>query len=174
MSSPSSLDERPSVVVVGAGPTGLLVAAELVRHNVECLLIDGHDAPLIWDRASIVHARTIEIFEALGLADQILDQAVSIRGSRLRSDMQTLGTLDLGSADSRYGFDLGVSEDVTESVLTKYLEGHGGRVTRSTRLTGIGIRPGGITATIEYDREQRDVEASWIVGCDGPTAQHAD
>src|ERR1039457_2549608 len=121
VSSPSSLDERPSVVVVGAGPTGLLVAAELVRHNVECLLIDGHDAPLIWDRASIVHARTIEIFEALGLADQILDQAVSIRGSRLRSDMQTLGTLDLGSADSRYGFDQGVSEDVTESVLTKYL-----------------------------------------------------
>jgi 2-polyprenyl-6-methoxyphenol hydroxylase-like FAD-dependent oxidoreductase len=106
VSSPSSLDERPSVVVVGAGPTGLLVAADLVRRSVGCLLIDGHDAPLGWDRATIVHARTIEIFEALGLADQILDQAVRIRGSRLRSDMQTLGTLDLGSADGRYGMDL--------------------------------------------------------------------
>jgi 2-polyprenyl-6-methoxyphenol hydroxylase-like FAD-dependent oxidoreductase len=167
VSSPPSLDERPSVVVVGAGPAGLLLAAELIRRNVECLLIDGHDAPLGWDRATIVHARTIEIFEALGLADQILDQAVRIRGSRLRSDLQTLGTLDLGSADSRYGFDLGLSEDVTETVLTKFLEDHGGEVTRSTRLTGIGTRPGGITATIEHDGEQRDVETSWIVGCDG-------
>jgi 2-polyprenyl-6-methoxyphenol hydroxylase-like FAD-dependent oxidoreductase len=131
------------VVVVGSGPTGLLLAAELVRRNVDCLLIDAHDAPLGWDRATVVHARSIEIFEALGLTDQILDQGVRVRGSRLRSDMQTLGELDLGSADGRYGFDVGLSEDVTESVLTNYLEGRGGAVTRSTRLVGSPLDPTG-------------------------------
>lgn len=67
------------MLVVGAGPTGLLLAAELARRDVDCLLIDAHDAPLDWDRATVVHTRSIEIFEPLGLADRILDQAV--RGS---------------------------------------------------------------------------------------------
>jgi 2-polyprenyl-6-methoxyphenol hydroxylase-like FAD-dependent oxidoreductase len=152
---------------MGSGPTGLLLAAELVRRDVDCLLIDAHDAPLGWDRATVVHARSIEIFEALGLTDQILDQGVRVRGSRLRSDMQTLGELDIGSADGRYGFDLGLSEDVTESILTKYLEDRGGSVTRSTRLVGIATRPDGVVATVEHEGRQRDVETSWIVGCDG-------
>ena len=116
----------PSVVVVGAGPTGLLLAAELARRDVDCLLIDAHDAPLGWDRATVVHARSIEIFEALGLVDRFLDEGVKVRGARLRSDGQPLGEMNLGLADSRYGFDLGVSEEFTESVLTDYLEDHGG------------------------------------------------
>ena len=120
-----------SVVVVGAGPTGLLLAAELVRRDIGVLLIDGHDAPLGWDRATIVHARSIEIFEALGLADQIVDRSVKIRGAEMRSGGTTLGVMDLGLADRRYGFDLGLSEDETESVLTTYLEGLGGVVTRA-------------------------------------------
>ena len=54
------------MLVVGAGPTGLLLAAELERRDVECLLIDALDAPRGWDRATVVHERSLEIFEALG------------------------------------------------------------------------------------------------------------
>jgi 2-polyprenyl-6-methoxyphenol hydroxylase-like FAD-dependent oxidoreductase len=50
-SAPTSPEPRLSVFVVGAGPTGLLLASELVRRDVDCLLIDAHDAPLGWDRA---------------------------------------------------------------------------------------------------------------------------
>ncbi len=88
---PALQEATPSVVVVGAGPTGLLLASELARRDVDCLLIDAHDAPLEWDRATIVHARSIEIFEALGLADQIMDRAVKIRAAQMRSDGVTLG-----------------------------------------------------------------------------------
>ena len=161
------LDSDPSVVVVGAGPTGLLLAAELARRDVDCLLIDAHDAPLDWDRATVLHTRTIEIFEALGLADRILDEGVRVRGSDLRSDGQTLARLDHGLAGSRYGFDLGLSENVTESVLTSYLEERGGTVTRSARLVGIATQPGGAVVTIEQNGEQREVATRWIVGCDG-------
>ena len=137
-SSPSgSLDRAPCVLVVGAGPTGLLLASELVRRDVDCLLIDAHDAPLGWDRATVVHERSIEVFEALGLADRLIDQSVKVRGAQLRSDGSPLGVVDLGSAGSRYGFDLGLSEEVVESVLTQHLEDHGGAVTRSTRLVGM-------------------------------------
>jgi 2-polyprenyl-6-methoxyphenol hydroxylase-like FAD-dependent oxidoreductase len=157
----------PPVVVVGAGPTGLLLAAELVRRDVDCLLLESHDAPLGWDRATVVHARSIEVLEALGLADRIVSQGVKIRGARLRAGGRTLGELNLGLAGGRYGFDLGLSEQVTESILTEYLEDHGGSVTRATRLTGIRARPDGAIATVEHEGERREVEASWIVGCDG-------
>ncbi len=153
--------------MVGAGPTGLLLAAELTRRDVDCLLVDAHDAPLGWDRATVIHARTIEVFEALGLADRLLEAGVKVRGARLRSDGQTLGRLDLSLADSRYGFDLGLSEDVTESVLTRYLEDLGGAVTRSTRLVGIAPQSDGVVATLEHEGRRREVVTSWIVGCDG-------
>jgi 2-polyprenyl-6-methoxyphenol hydroxylase-like FAD-dependent oxidoreductase len=165
--TPGKPDMHPSVVVVGAGPTGLLLAVELVRRDVGVLLIDGHDAPLGWDRATIVHARSIEIFEALGLAAQIVDRSVKIRAARMRSGGITLGEIDLGLADRRYGFDLGLSENETESVLTGCLEGLGGAVARSARLVEISKGPDGVVATIEQDGVRREVTTSWIVGCDG-------
>ena len=164
---PALREATPSVVVVGAGPTGLLLASELARRDVDCLLIDAHDAPLGWDRATIVHARSIEIFEALGLAEQLIDRAVKIRAAQMRSDGVILGEMDLGLADGRYGFDLGLSEDVTESVLTGYLKSLGGTVTRSTRLIGFVDRPDGVVATIEQNGERYEVTTSWLVGCDG-------
>src|SRR5687767_9463583 len=75
-SSPAMPDASAQVVVVGAGPTGLLLAAELERRDVACLLIDALDAPRGWDRATVVHPRSMEVFEALGLVERFLDQGV--------------------------------------------------------------------------------------------------
>jgi 2-polyprenyl-6-methoxyphenol hydroxylase-like FAD-dependent oxidoreductase len=54
------------VLIIGAGPTGLLLAAELQRRGVQCHLIDAQAAPLHWDRATVVHPRSLQIFEAIG------------------------------------------------------------------------------------------------------------
>jgi len=139
----------------------------LERRDVGCLLIDMLDAPLGWDRATVVHPRSMEIFEALGRTDPFLDQGVKVRAARFHSGGETLGELDLGLADSRYCFDVGISEEVTESVLTANLEEHGGAVMRSTRLVGLRSQPDGVAATIERNGEHREVMASWVVGCDG-------
>jgi 2-polyprenyl-6-methoxyphenol hydroxylase-like FAD-dependent oxidoreductase len=155
------------VLVVGAGPTGLLLAAELARRNVPCLLIDASGAPLGWDRATVVHARSMEIFEALGLAHHFLDRGVRTRAARFRSGGEVLGELNFAAADGRYSFDIGISEEVTESVLTGYLEAHGGAVTRSTRLVGLLPLPDGVVATLERHGEQQEIRVSWVVGCDG-------
>ena len=145
----------------------MLLAAELTRRDVDCTLIDAHDMPLGWDRATVVHARSIEIFEALGMTDDLLRRGVRVRGARFRSNGSVLGEVSLEAAGGRYGFDLGLSEEITESLLTRYLEDHGGSVTRGTRLVGIGERADHVVATVKCDGTQRDVEASWIVGCDG-------
>ena len=157
----------PQVLVVGAGPTGLLLAAELERRDVPCLLIDALEAPRGWDRATVVHERSLEIFEALGIVDPLLADGVRTRVARFHSDGEVLGELNLGLTDSRYGFQLGVSEEVTESVLTDCLEAQGGAVTRSTRLVGLEPGEDAVTATLERAGERRERIVQWVVGCDG-------
>src|SRR5215213_11834652 len=155
------------VLVVGAGPTGLLLAAELARRDVGCLLIDALDAPRGWDRATVVHERSLQIFEALGIADGLLAEGIRTRSARFHSDGKVLAELPLDLTASRYGFQLGVSEEVTESVLTEYLEAKGGAVVRSTRLAGLEPGEGAVTATLERHGERREIVTSWVVGCDG-------
>jgi 2-polyprenyl-6-methoxyphenol hydroxylase-like FAD-dependent oxidoreductase len=161
------MDAKTQVLISGAGPTGLLLAGELRRRGVECLLIDELDAPRGWDRATVIHPRSMEIFEALGLAEQFLGEGVKVRRARLRSSGEILGERNLELTGCRYGFDVGLSEEVTERVLTGYLESVGGSVTRSTRLVGFVQSRDGGTATLERDGASFEVEAEWLVGCDG-------
>ena len=155
------------VMVVGAGPTGLLLAAELERRGVRCLLIDEEDHARGSDRATVIHPRSLEIFEAVGLVDRFLGDGVRVRGARFRSDGEALGELHLGTETSSYGFDIGISEEVTESVLTAYLEEQGGSVTRSTRLVGLRPWPDGVTAELDQRGHRSEVSVAWTVGCDG-------
>ena len=156
-----------SVLVVGAGPTGLLLASELQRRGVPCHLIDARPGPMHWDRATIVHPRSLQIFESLGLVDKLLDVGCRQRVIKIYSGGKTLGTIDLANCGSIYGFNLGLSEEVTESVLTDYLHRQGGKVNRSARLVGLARNSEGVLAEIEHDGERYKVEAGWVVGCDG-------
>jgi 2-polyprenyl-6-methoxyphenol hydroxylase-like FAD-dependent oxidoreductase len=155
------------VLVVGAGPTGLLLAAELQRRGVACRLIDANPAPLHWDRATVVHPRSLEVFESLGLIQPFLSTGVKQRFARLHSEGSVLGEINLSTCGSRYGFNLGISEEMTESILTQYLRRHGGEVVRASRLVGLQQRPDHVLATIERDGGSEAVAAQWVVGCDG-------
>ena len=120
--------DNTTVLVVGAGPTGLLLASELLRRNVVCRVIDAHQTPLHWDRATVVHPRSLELFEGLGLLDPLLAAGVKQRVARLHSQGVVLGEIDLSISGSRYGFNIGISEEVTESILTEYLHRQDGKV----------------------------------------------
>ena len=157
---------RP-VLVVGAGPTGLLLTAELRRRGVPCQLIDARSAPLHWDRATVVHPRSLEVFESLGLIKRFLDAGTKQRVVQIHSGGQLLGTMDLSTCGSIYGFNLGVSEEVTESILADYLHQQGGEVIHSSRLVGLTLRPEGVLAEIERGGCRYQVDARWVVGCDG-------
>jgi 2-polyprenyl-6-methoxyphenol hydroxylase-like FAD-dependent oxidoreductase len=158
---------QTSVLVVGAGPTGLLLASELQRRGVPCHLIDARPGPMHWDRATLVHPRSLQIFEAVGLVDKLLDVGCRQRIIKIHSDGKLLGTIDLSTSGSMYGFSLGVSEEVTESVLIDYLHKLGGEVNRSSRFVGMTLYFGGVLADIERDGGRYQVDARWVVGCDG-------
>ena len=85
------------------------------------MLIDELDAPRGWDRATVIHPRSIEIFEALGMADGLLAESARMTKAEFHSDGEPLGELDLSLVDSPYKFDLQLSEERTERLLTEYL-----------------------------------------------------
>lgn len=156
-----------TVLVVGAGPAGLLTAAELVRRGVDCLLIDAHEQPMDWDRATVVHPRSIEILDALGIVEPLLRAGVKQRHAHIYADGAVLGDIDLSLCGSRYPFNIGISEEVTESILHDHLVALGGAVTRATTLVGLQMQPDGVVATVEQHGTRSDVRAQWVVGCDG-------
>jgi len=161
------MPEDVTVLVVGAGPTGLLLAAELHRRGVACRLIDANPAPLHWDRATVVHPRSLEVFESLGLHEAFLTTGVKQCFARLRSAGSVLGEIDLSICGSRYGFNLGISEEVTETILTDYLHRQGGEIVRSSRLVDVKPRENDLVVTIARDGATEELAAQWVVGCDG-------
>ncbi len=156
-----------TVLVVGVGPTGLLLASELHRRGVVCRLIDAQPAPLHWDRATVVHPRSLEVFESLGLLESFLAAGVKQRVARLHSGGSLLGEIDLSSCGSRYGFNIGISEEMTEAILTDYLHRQGGEIVRSSRLVGLTVHESDLVATIARDGATEEVSAQWVLGCDG-------
>lgn len=171
------LPDRARVLVVGAGPTGLTTALELVRRGIAVLLVDRRPQPLPWDRATVIHSRTLEIFDALGLVEEFLQRGHRMDGVDIFAYGQRCVSLRFDSIDSRYPFDLNLPEHITEQILTRRLLDAGGAVQRGWTLTGLsgpaaeGPEPDGdgpLTARLEAgDGRVHSLEAEWVVGCDG-------
>lgn len=155
------------VLVVGAGPTGLTLAIELRRRGVEVLLIDALEAPQHWDRATVVHPRSLEVFEALGIVDEFLAAGAPQRAARLHSAGEVLVEVDFSRSGAAYPYNVGLSEEATEGFLAAKLEALGGKIERSTRLLRMSQDDDGVTATVERGGREEEVRARWIVGCGG-------
>src|SRR2546430_14692938 len=96
-------DAKTQVLISGAGPTGLLLAVELQRRGIDCLLADELDAPRGGDRATAIHPPSMEIFEGLCLAEQFPDQGLEGRAGRVPSRGRNLREPDLERIVGRSG-----------------------------------------------------------------------
>ena len=141
---------KTSVLIVGAGPTGLTLAAELGRRSVDCIIIDALEGPMSWDRATIIHPRTMELLSSVGVSDELLDVGVHQRFIDIYSDGEHLGRMDLAETDSPFGFNVNVSEEVTERAMSRHLHANGGAVRYSHRLIGMQLTDDRVLARIEH------------------------
>ena len=156
------------VLIVGAGPTGLVLAIELARRGVPFSLVDRHPEPLRWDRATVVKSRSLEVFAAMGLADTFMRRGRIIHGVNVFSDDAKVASFRFDGLDSPFPFMIGIPEHQTELILTQRLEQLGGRVERGVEFVGLEQRKLGVQARLRslHDGE-RTLEASWVVGTDG-------
>ena len=166
------------VLIVGAGPTGLVLALWLRRLGVNFRIIDKSAGPGETSRALAVQARTLEFHRQIGIVDDVLAAGVRIDRLTIRTPTGPVKALDLsdfGTGVSKYPFAFALPQDIHERVLISQLEKAGIEVERSTELAGFAENAGGITAILRKNGTEKTVEAAYICGCDGAhsTVRHA-
>ncbi len=156
------------ILIVGAGPSGLALAAELRRLGVaSIIIIDRQPAGANTSRAAVVHARTLDVLAPLGVSTQLVAEGVVVPTFRLRDRDAELASIDFSGIPSAYPFTLMCPQDRTEALLLSTLERLGGSVERRAELVSASVEGEGIVAEIASGGRTRHASARWIVGCDG-------
>ncbi len=159
------------VLVVGAGPTGLMLANQLVRRGVRVQIIDRHPGPSLQTRALGVQARTLEIYSHLGIVERALELGKRATGANIWSLGKKAARIPLGaigSAISPYPFLLILGQDDNERLMGDALRDQGMAVNWSTELVGLTQEADRVRATLkQQDGTKVEITAAWIAGCDG-------
>src|SRR5262245_25391262 len=169
MRSNASVDT--DVLVVGAGPTGLMLANQLMRRGIRTMIIDRHAGPARETRALGVQARTLELYQHLGIVDRALELgkrtiAASMWAHGKRAARVPVG--DIGKGLSPYPFLLILGQDDNERLLGESLNQKGLSVQWNTELMGLAQQSDRVVASVRNsDGTTRELTASWVGGCDG-------
>jgi 2-polyprenyl-6-methoxyphenol hydroxylase-like FAD-dependent oxidoreductase len=162
---------NPSVLIVGAGPTGLTLALWLTKQGVPVRIVDKTAGPGTTSRALAVHARTLELYQQLDLADAVVAKGYGVPGLRLWLGGEQKARIpfeEIASDLTRYGFLHIFPQDEHERLLVERLEALGVQVERSTELAGYAEEDDRVIARLRgADGGERVVDAAFIAGCDG-------
>jgi 2-polyprenyl-6-methoxyphenol hydroxylase-like FAD-dependent oxidoreductase len=164
----SDASETVDVLVVGAGPTGLMMASELLRHGLRVRLVDAEDRRCEQSRAIAVHARTLEILDDVGVGQSIVDAGKKLVGATLwAGGAEPVVRLDFDELPSRHRYVVSIAQAETERILGELLEKRGGAIERQTSLVSYRQDGTGVTATLKAPSGETSCRAAWLVGCDG-------
>lgn len=162
---------KTDVVIIGAGPTGLSLACQLVRYGVDFVILEKNEGVTPYSKAVGVQARTLEIYEQLGLAHKAIEQGTVAGKVRLLAGGEVRGELnlsDIGEGLSAYTYMLLLEQNKNERLLYEYLQSRGKEVLWKTELESFSQNDSGVTAQVKAaDGATRLVEAKFLVGCDG-------
>jgi 2-polyprenyl-6-methoxyphenol hydroxylase-like FAD-dependent oxidoreductase len=158
------------VLIVGAGPTGLVLALRLARHGVAVRIIDRNSGPGQASRAMAVHARTLEFYRQLGFADAVVDLGIRIEAIHLREhghDIAELPFKDIGAGLSPYPFVLAFPQDDHERFLVERLRAEGVEVEWNTELESFTQDEWGVRSELKRGAERIACGTAFLCGCDG-------
>jgi 2-polyprenyl-6-methoxyphenol hydroxylase-like FAD-dependent oxidoreductase len=156
------------VLVVGAGPTGLVLAADLLARGVLTRIIDKGDGVNLETRAIAIHARALEVLDLMGLAERFVDHGQAVRWFSFYTDGKPRVSLDLARNGTRFPFMLDIPQHQTETLLRARIAELGGTIEDGAELTALADEPAGVTARIrDADGQPRVITAEYVVGCDG-------
>ena len=154
------------VLIVGAGPTGLVLALWLTKRGIPCRIIDRNPGPGLRSRAMVVQARTLEFYRQLGIAEKVVEQGIKAKIIHLMEKGREVAQLqfgDIGQGISPYPYALSFPQDDHEKLLGVQLSKLGVRVEWDTEL--LHLEDQGDVVRAELNSEQ--IEAQFVCGCDG-------
>ncbi len=158
------------MLVVGAGPTGLALAAQLRAHGTGFRIVDRSLDRVHESRALAIQPRTLEALAGFGVTEELVargNPAMRVR-MHLPGREVRLPLFDIGCKDTPYPFLLFLSQAETERVLAEHLAAHDVPVERGTELVRLERENGGVRCRLRgRDGAEETVRARYVVGCDG-------
>ncbi|HTE13451.1 MAG TPA: FAD-dependent monooxygenase [Burkholderiales bacterium] len=159
------------VLIVGAGPTGLMLANQLVRRGVRAIIVDWHSGPAQQSRAVAVQARTLEIYSKLGIVERALELGKRGTGANMWAEGRWMARIplgEIGASVSPFPYVLILGQDDNERIMGEHLRKLGADVQWNTELLSFEQSPSHVTATLKQpDGATREVTAAYMAGCDG-------
>ncbi|CAN5658297.1 FAD-dependent monooxygenase [soil metagenome] len=162
---------KTDVIIIGAGPTGLALACQLIRYGIDFVILDKKETTTPHSKAIGVQARSLEIYEQIGIADELISQGALAERARLIESGGVRGEVDLsniGEGMSPYPFLLLVEQGRHEKILYDFIKATGKDVLWNTELENFSQNESGVKANIKNKSgETNQIEAKFLVGCDG-------
>lgn len=162
---------KTDVVIIGAGPTGLALAVQLIRYGVDFVIVDTKETTTPFSRAIGVQARTLEIYDQIGLADDLISLGHTAEKVKFLKDGVVRGEAnlsDLGTGLSPFPFVLLVEQGLHEKLLYKFITDNKQDVLWQHELLSFTDDGDSVSANIKRaDGSEFTVQAKYLVGCDG-------
>jgi 2-polyprenyl-6-methoxyphenol hydroxylase-like FAD-dependent oxidoreductase len=167
-------NQKTQVVIIGAGPTGLSMAAQLIRHRIDFIIIEKNEKTTHLSKAIAVQARTLEIFQEMEIAEEALKRGQLTTGMNLFSNGKRRASIDLadlGKGLSDFAFALSLEQSKTEQLLAEYLLKNGEQAQWNSELIHFEQSDTGVSVSYKnHDGTMQKIEADYLVGCDGASS----
>ena len=159
---------KSQVLIAGAGPVGLTMAAELARYGVSVRIVDKSVQPTDKSKAVVLWSRTLELLDRAGCTDAFVALGNKVDAANIISDKTVIGHVNFSDVNSPYPFALMLPQSDTERLLEEHLGRLGIDTQRQTELSSFEHDESGITAVLRNaDGQEEVVKADWLIGCDG-------
>ena len=162
-----------AVLIVGAGPTGLMMASQLSRFGIPFRIIEKNEGPTTQSRALVIQPRSLEIFEQMGLAEPAVKQGKIFQTINYVVNGELAQRVPLGHFGeglTQFPYLLILEQSKTEPLLGNFLRQQGHSIEWQTELVSFDQNDSGICATLKHlDKEER-VETDWLIGADGASS----
>ena len=166
--STQTAQQTTDVVIAGAGPNGLTTAIELARRDVRVRIFERRNQPSTRSKALVVHARTLELMDILGVADDMVKLGYTSPGIDFSANVEHPLRATMYGLDTRFPFILVLPQAKTEAILERRLNELGVVVERGHTLQGFAETSDSILSTVENDSgDTFEIESRYLVGSDG-------
>jgi len=166
---------KTQVLIAGAGPTGLMMAAQLQRWGIDFIIIDNKDTITDKSKALAVQARSAEIFRQMGIADEAVKRGSMAKALNLVVKDKVRAHIafgNIGEGLSPYPYILMLEQSKNEALLNEYIQQHDGNVLWKHELLGFSDGDKGVTANVKNAEGQTiSIQAHYLVGADGAKSQ---
>lgn len=161
------------ILIIGAGPTGMVLALWLTKAGVSVRIIDKQTGTGQASRAMVVQARILEFYRQLEIVDKVLASGIKLEGLQLRQQHELVADLkfgDLGTGISPYPFVLSYPQDEHEQLLEAELNQLGVNIEWNTELLSFEDQAEGVSTTLLTPQGKQTFICSYVCGCDGASS----